>query len=130
MEMYLPSAPTYSINSSTIDENTRITINLDTLSSTYPTLSLFKGSSPWGYSNFSQPNTKYENIAVTDPDGYIFDVPNNKVLRYDTSTRNWVAVSGATPASTIGAGRMSYNRTTGKLFYCTGTDVFQIATNN
>ena len=117
-------------NSSTIDETTRMTVDLDTLSSTYSTLNLFKGSSPWGYSNFSQPNSMYENIAVTDPDGYIFDVPNNSVLRYDTSTSSWTVVSGITPASTIGAGRLSYNRTTGKLFYCTGSEIFQIATNN
>ena len=117
-------------NSSTIDETTRMTVDLDTLSSTYSTLNLFKGSSPWGYSNFSQPNSMYENIAVTDPDGYIFDVPNNSVLRYDTSTSSWTVISGITPASTIGAGRLSYNRTTGKLFYCTGSEIFQIATNN
>ena len=117
-------------NSSTIDETTRMTVDLDTLSSTYSTLNLFKGSSPWGYSNFSQPNSMYENIAVTDPDGYIFDVPNNSVLRYDTSTSSWTVVSGITPASTIGAGRLSYNRTTGKLFYCAGSEIFQIATNN
>ena len=117
-------------NSSTIDETTRMTVDLDTLSSTYSTLNLFKGSSPWGYSNFSQPNSMYENIAVTDPDGYIFDVANNRVLSYNTSTSSWTVVSGITPASTIGAGRLSYNRTTGKLFYCTGSEVFQIATNN
>jgi hypothetical protein len=117
-------------NSSTIDETTRMTVDLDTLSSTYSTLNLFKGSSPWGYSNFSQPNSMYENIAVTDPDGYIFDVANNRVLSYNTSTSSWTVVSGITPASTIGAGRLSYNRTTGKLFYCTGSEVFQIATNS
>lgn len=117
-------------NSTTVDENTRITIDLDTLSQTYPTLALFKGSSPWGYSNCSQANSMYENIAVTDPDGYIFDIPNNQVLQYSASTRTWNVVSGVTPIEVIGSGRFSYNRITGKLFYCTGTIILQIATNN
>ena len=88
---------------------------------------MFKGASPWGYSNFSQPNSKYENISVTDPDGMIFDIPNNQVLQYSNGT--WVVVSGQTPISEIGAGRLSYNSVTGKLFFCTGTDIIQIGTN-
>ena len=124
------SAVCSQFNSSVLDENTRINVDLDELSATYPTLSLFKGSSPWGYSNFSQPNSMYENIAVTDPDGYIFDIPNNKVLRYDNSKKDWTTVSGQTPISSLGAGRLSYNKITGKLFYCNGSSIFQIATNN
>ena len=124
------SAVCSQFNSSVLDEKTRINVDLDELSATYPTLSLFKGSSPWGYSNFSQPNSMYENIAVTDPDGYIFDIPNNKVLRYDNSKKDWTTVSGQTPISSLGAGRLSYNKITGKLFYCNGSSIFQIATNN
>ena len=124
------SAVCSQFNSSVLDEKTRINVDLDELSATYPTLSLFKGSSPWGYSNFSQPNSMYENIAVTDPDGYIFDIPNNKVLRYDNSKKDWITVSGQTPISSLGAGRLSYNKITGKLFYCNGSSIFQIATNN
>lgn len=114
-------------NSNTIDDNTLITVDLDALSDENPTLNLFKGSSPWGYSNFSQPNSKYENISVTDPDGMIFDIPNNQVLQYSNGT--WVVVSGQTPISAIGAGRLSYNSVTGKLFFCTGTDIIQIGKN-
>ena len=114
-------------NSNTIDDNTLITVDLDALSADNPTLNLFKGASPWGYSNFSQPNSKYENISVTDPDGMIFDIPNNQVLQYSNGT--WVVVSGQTPISAIGAGRLSYNSVTGKLFFCTGTDIIQIGTN-
>ena len=116
-------------NSSDLDLNTTITIDLDSLSATYPILNIFKGSSSWGYSTFSQPNSMYENISVTDPDGYIFDIKNNQVLQYNNSSKTWVAISGVTPIDSIGAGRMSYNKTTGKLFYCTGNEVFQIATN-
>lgn len=116
-------------NSSTLDSNTTITIDLDTLSATYPILNIFKGASSWGYSTFSQPNSMYENISVTDPNGYIFDISNNQVLQYNSSSKTWEAISSVTPIDTIGAGRMSYNKVTGKLFYCTGNEVFQIATN-
>ena len=116
-------------NSSTLDNNTKITINLDELSSTYPILSIFKGSASWGYSTFSQPNSMYENISVTDPDGYIFDVKNNQVLQYNTTSKSWTAISGITPIESVGAGRFSYNKVTGKLYYCTGTTIFQVATN-
>ena len=116
-------------NSSTLDNNTKITINLDELSSTYPILSIFKGSASWGYSTFSQPNSMYENISVTDPDGYIFDVKNNQVLQYNNTSKSWTAISGITPIESIGAGRFSYNKVTGKLYYCTGTNIFQVATN-
>ena len=116
-------------NSSTLDSNTTITIDLDALSATYPILDIFKGASSWGYSTFSQPNSMYENISVTDPDGYIFDISNNQVLQYNSSSKTWEAISSVTPIDTIGAGRMSYNKVTGKLFYCTGNEVFQIATN-
>lgn len=116
-------------NSSTLDSNTTITIDLDALSATYPILNIFKGASSWGYSTFSQPNSIYENISVTDPDGYIFDISNNQVLQYNSSSKTWEAISSVTPIDTIGAGRMSYNKVTGKLFYCTGNEVFQIATN-
>ena len=114
-------------NSNTIDDNTLITVDLDALSTDNPTLNLFKGASPWGYSNFSQPSSKYENISVTDTDGMIFDIPNNQVLQYSNGT--WVVVSGQTPISAIGAGRLSYNSVTGKLFFCTGTDIIQIGKN-
>ena len=116
-------------NSSTLDSNTTITIDLDALSATYPILNIFKGASSWGYSTFSQLNSMYENISVTDPDGYIFDISNNQVLQYNSSSKTWEAISSVTPIDTIGAGRMSYNKVTGKLFYCTGNEVFQIATN-
>ena len=116
-------------NSSNLDNNTKITINLDELSSTYPILSIFKGSASWGYSTFSQPNSMYENISVTDPDGYIFDVKNNQVLQYNNTSKSWTAISGITPIESIGAGRFSYNKVTGKLYFCTGTNIFQVATN-
>ena len=116
-------------NSSNLDNNTKITINLDELSSTYPILSIFKGSASWGYSTFSQPNSMYENISVTDPDGYIFDVKNNQVLQYNNTSKSWTAISGITPIESIGAGRFSYNKVTGKLYFCTGTTIFQVATN-
>lgn len=116
-------------NSSVLDENTLITIDLDELSSKYPVLNIFKGSAPWGYSTFSQPNSMYENILVTDPDGYIFDVKNNAVLQYDSKSKSWAVVKELDIFNIIGAGRLSYNKVTGKLFYCTGNSIFQIATN-
>ena len=116
-------------NNSNLDNNTKITIDLDALSLTYPTLNLFKGSASWGYSTFSQPNSMYENISVTDPDGYIFDIPNNQVLQYNNTSKTWTAISGVTPIESIGAGRFSYNKVTGKLYFCTGTTIFQVATN-
>ena len=116
-------------NSSVLDNNTTITIDLDALSSTYPVLNYFKGSAAWGYSTFSQPYSMYENISVTDPSGYILDVTNNQTLQYDSSSSSWKVIKGLVPAEVIGAGRLSYNKITGKLFYCTGSTIFQIATN-
>lgn len=116
-------------NSSVLDNNTTITIDLDALSSTYPVLNYFKGSAAWGYSTFSQPYSMYENISVTDPSGYILDVTNNQTLQYDSSSSSWKVIKGLVPAEVIGAGRLSYNKITGKLFYCTGSNIFQIATN-
>lgn len=116
-------------NSLTLDDNTTITIDLDELSSTYPVLNNFKGSASWGYSTFSQPNSMYENISVTDPNGYIFDLTTNKVLQYNSSTSSWEALPELTPTTVIGAGQLSYNKVTGKLFYNTGSKIFQIATN-
>jgi hypothetical protein len=68
----------------------------------------------------------YENIAITNDDGYIFDTANNQVLEYDTSAQKWVVKSGMTPTSVIGAGRLSFNKKTGKLFYCTGREIIHI----
>ena len=116
-------------NSSVLDDNTTITIDLDALSSTYPVLNYFKGSAAWGYSTFSQPYSMYENISVTDPSGYILDVKNNQTLQYDSSSSSWKVIKGLVPTEVIGAGRLSYNKITGKLFYCTGSTIFQIATN-
>ena len=116
-------------NSSVLDNNTTITIDLDALSSTYPALNYFKGSAAWGYSTFSQPYSMYENISVTDPSGYILDVTNNQTLQYDSSSSSWKVIKGLVPTEVIGAGRLSYNKITGKLFYCTGSNIFQIATN-
>lgn len=116
-------------NSSVLDDKTTITIDLDALSSTYPVLNYFKGSAAWGYSTFSQPYSMYENISVTDPSGYILDVTNNQTLQYDSSSSSWKVIKGLVPAEVIGAGRLSYNKITGKLFYCTGSTIFQIATN-
>lgn len=114
-------------NSRTLDNNTTITIDLDKLSSQYPILNLFKGSSSWGYSTLSQPNSKYENVDVSNPNDLIYDIKNNKVLKYSTSSKTWNVVPGKTPVKEIGAGRFSFNKDTGKLFYCNGYSVYQIA---
>lgn len=116
-------------NSTKIDENTRITIDLDQLSDTYPVLNNFKGAASWGYSTFSQPYSTYENLGVTNPDAYIFDITSDTVLQYDSKTSSWQTIPDITPLEALGAGRLSYNKITGKLFYCSGKNVFQIATN-
>lgn len=113
-------------NSTTLDPNTTMVVDLDALSNTYPVLNVFKGSAAWGYMSMSQPNSCYENIAISNDDGYIFDVENDQVLEYDNTTQKWVAKDGAGIAGTIGAGRFSFNRKTGKLFYCTGKEIIHI----
>ena len=113
-------------NSTTLDPNTTMVVDLDALSATYPVLNVFKGSAAWGYMSMSQPNSCYENIAISNDDGYIFDVENDQVLEYDNTTQKWVAKDGAGIAGTIGAGRFSFNRKTGKLFYCTGKEIIHI----
>ena len=113
-------------NSTTLDPNTTMVVDLDALSATYPVLNVFKGSAAWGYMSMSQPNSCYENVAISNDDGYIFDVENDQVLEYDNTTQKWVAKDGAGIAGTIGAGRFSFNRKTGKLFYCTGKEIIHI----
>lgn len=113
-------------NSTTLDPNTTMVVDLDALSDTHPVLNVFKGSAAWGYMSMSQPNSCYENVAISNDDGYIFDVENDQVLEYDNTTQKWVAKDGAGIAGTIGAGRFSFNRKTGKLFYCTGKEIIHI----
>ncbi len=112
--------------STTLDPNTTMVIDLDALSATYPVLNVFKGSAAWGYMSMSQPNSCYENVAISNDDGYIFDIENDQVLEFDNTTQTWVAKDNAGIASTIGAGRFSFNRQTGKLFYCTGKEIIHV----
>ncbi len=114
-------------NSTTLDANTTMTIDLDALSDTYPVLNNFKGSASWGYSSFSQPDSCYQNISITNADGYIYDLATNKVMQYNSKTGKWEAIAGAKVTDTIGAGRLSFNKVTGKLFFCNGNEVIHIA---
>ena len=114
-------------NSTTLDNNTTMTIDLDALSDTYPVLNNFKGSASWGYSSFSQPDSCYENISITNADGYIYDLATNKVMQYNAKNGKWEAIAGAKVTDTIGAGRLSFNKVTGKLFFCNGNEVIHIA---
>ena len=114
-------------NSNELDENTLITIDLDELSATYPVLNNFKGSSSWGYGSFSQPNSMYENLSVTDSNGYILDILNNNVLKYNSKTSVWEEVVNLTPINAMGIGRLSYNKITNKLFYNNGSLIYEIA---
>ena len=116
--------------SSEIDDTTLITLNLDTFASQYPLLNLFRGSSKWGYSTFSQPNTQYENIAIADPSNFIIDVLNKKVYQYNSSTKTWDVIQGEDPINSIGVGRFSYNSITNKLFYNNGTSVIEISASS
>lgn len=114
-------------NSNELDENTLITIDLDELSATYPVLNNFKGSSSWGYGSFSQPNSMYENLSVTDSNGYILDILNNNVLKYNSKTSAWEEIVNLTPIDAMGIGRLSYNKITNKLFYNNGSLIYEIA---
>ena len=115
-------------NSRTLVEESTMTINLDTLTENgqNTTLNLFKGSSPWGYSTFSQAHSMYENISVVDPSFVIFDLVNSAVLTFDSATSSWVPVAGQNPIELLGAGRFSYNNVTNKLFYNNGTSVIEL----
>lgn len=113
-------------NSTTLDPNTTMVIDIDALSATYPVLNVFKGSAAWGYMSMSQPNSCYENVAISNDDGYIFDVENDQVLEFDNTTQTWVVKDTNGVASTIGAGRFSFNKKTGKLFYSTGKEIIHI----
>ena len=112
--------------STTLDPNTTMVIDLDALSATYPVLNVFKGSAAWGYMSMSQPNSCYENVAISNDDGYIFDVENDQVLEFDNTTQTWVVKDTNGVAGTIGAGRFSFNKKTGKLFYSTGKEIIHI----
>ena len=113
-------------NSSTLDDNTLITIDLDTLSTTYPTLNLFKTKSPWGYSTYSQEKASYENIAIPN-DFRIVDLVNNEVSSYNFENSAWETIPEVNPVSEIGCGRISYNNITKKLFYNNGSELIVIA---
>lgn len=113
--------------STTVDNSTVITINLDTYSVQYPLLKLFYGSAQWGYAAFSQPNTKFTNILVTDPNYRIYDLTTNSVLEFSSSSEAWAVVPNRTPMSEVGIGRFSYNKTTNKLFYNNGTEILEVS---
>ena len=110
--------------------NSLITIDLndDTLTTQFPVLNLFKGSSPWGYSTYSQANSRYQNISITDPNNMIFDLVHDKVLLYNTTRRSWEEKAGYTPIQSIGVGRFSYNTITDKLFYNNGISINRVST--
>jgi len=114
-------------DSTELDDSTEITIDLDALSDTCPALELFKGSSPWGYSTFSQSNSMYENIAIVNPDSAIYNLMDSSVLKYDISSGAWVEDPGKTPVEEIGHGRFSYNAITGRLFYNNGSKILEMA---
>lgn len=113
--------------SNVIDGTTIITVDLNAASLQFPLLSLFKGSAPWGYCCFSQPNTKFTTILVTDPDHYIYDFTTNTVLEFNTSSQAWTTVENKNPLTEMGVGRFSYNKTTGKLFYNNGVEAVEVA---
>ena len=115
-------------NSRDLVEGSTMTIDLDTLTENgqNTTLNLFKGSSPWGYSTFSQAHSMYENISVVDPSFVIFDLVNSAVLTFDSATSSWLPVAGQNPIELLGAGRFSYNNVTNKLFYNNGTNVIEL----
>lgn len=117
-------------DSAELDANTEITIDLDALADTYPVLELFKGSSPWGYSTFSQSNSMYENIAIVNPDSVIYNLMDSTVLKYDITTGTWMEDHGKTPVEEIGHGRFSYNAITGRLFYDNGSKILEVANNS
>lgn len=117
-------------NSLEIDENTRMTIDLDEMSQTYPILNLFKNSSKWGYTTMSQANSFYENIQIVTPDLYIYDIPNNQVLYFDKSTHTWKADPTKNPYKEIGTGRLSYNSITKKMFYNGGTYITELVSSS
>ena len=111
-------------------EGSLITIDLDddTLTTKYPVLNLFKGSAPWGYSTYSQSNSRYQNISITDPSNMILDLVHDKVLLYSTATRSWKERADYTPIKTMGVGRFNYNSITDKLFYNDGIRINRVST--
>jgi hypothetical protein len=124
------SAKCSEFGTSELVNNSLITIDLndDDLITRYPTLSLFKGASPWGYSTYSQSNSRYQNISITDPNNMIFDLVHKKVLLYNSTTKSWEEKPGYTPIKSVGVGRFSYNTITDKLFYNDGTSITRVAT--
>lgn len=115
---------------STLISNSEIIVDLDdaTLLTKYPNLSLFKGAAPWGYSTFSQANSRYQNISITDPNFMIFDLYNNKVWSFNSTTKDWDVKEGYTPIDSVGVGRFSYNSITDKLFYNDGSKITRVST--
>lgn len=113
--------------STSVDNSTVITLDLDVYSTSYPLLKLFTGSAPWGYACFSQPGTKFTNILVTDPNYYIYDLTSNTVLEFNQQSEAWGVVAEKTPMSEVGVGRFSYNRTTNKLFYNNGVEILEVS---
>jgi hypothetical protein len=115
--------------SDSIDNNTLITLDLDNsyYTTQYPLLKLFKGSSPWGYACFSQPDSRFNTTLVTDPNHYIYDLTTNSVLEYNSDSEAWVTVQNKTPKEEVGIGRFSFNKTTDKLFYNNGIEIVEVS---
>jgi len=119
-------------------DSTLITFDIDQYISNNPSsqistiLSLFRGSSPWGYCTYSQPDSKYENISViNDIKIYdVHDVQNGKVYEYNKNTGNWEVVTGENPLNEMGAGRLNFNNITNKLFYNNGSSIEELSASS
>ena len=116
--------------STTLLDSTEIVVDLDdtSLTTQYPTLNLFKGSAPWGYSTYSQANSRYANISITDDSRRIFDALNNEVWSYGTS--GWEIETGKEPITEMGIGRLNFNTVTKKLFYNNGREIQELSASS
>lgn len=112
-------------------DSTEMVIDLNALSTQYPTLNLFKGASPWGYSTYSQKMSRYQNISITDASRLIFDTVHDSVWSFETVSsggKAWVELPNKKPITEMGIGRLNFNPVTKKLFYNNGIEIQELST--
>lgn len=104
-------------------ESSEITLDLDAI----PELAVFKTSSPYGYTTFSQAATTYYDNAFSGglDQTKLFSVDAGEVWEYNFTTGNW-ELSGSTIQAALGYVREVYNPDTTYRYVITQDNVYKL----
>ena len=90
-------------------------LNIDLTSDTR--LAKFRGPKAYGYTSYSQANSTWDVLELTDPLNSIIDIRDGSVYYYVGGS--WVLQGGVDIFDEVGIGRFVYNTNTQKMYYIT-----------